>query len=230
MKKLMISILLLLTLSLCACGNSEEFDNLSSEHEELEEAFAELQQENNTSAEANAELQKNYDSLTEEYESLNSNYESLSEDLDSLQKKYDKLSDKYKQLEEDYEELQLAYEEETKVVVDTPEDLSDYSTSITYQNLARTPDDYIGKAVCFKGKVVQLIEGEDEVQIRLAINGDYDSIIYCAYEPNIIDVRILEDDNVTIYGLSGGIITYESTLGGMISIPFVLVNHIVLND
>src|SRR3954469_7917883 len=35
-----------------------------------------------------------------------------------------------------------------------------YDTGITYDQLARTPDDFIGQKVKFRGKVVQVIEGD----------------------------------------------------------------------
>ena len=55
-------------------------------------------------------------------------------------------------------------------------------TVITYDNLARTPDDYQGKKVKFYGKVLQVMEGDGEIQIRLAVNDDYDTVLYGAYD------------------------------------------------
>ena len=51
----------------------------------------------------------------------------------------------------------------------------------------------------FTGKVVQLIEDDDEIQIRLAVNSDYDTILFCGYSPDIVSSRVLEDDIITIY-------------------------------
>ena len=106
------------------------------------------------------------------------------------------------------------------------EEARGYETGITYDQLARTPDDYIGKKVKFSGKVVQVIEGDDEVQIRLAVNKDYDQILFCAYDSSIVSSRVLEDDIITIYGISAGTISYQSTMGGKITIPSVLVEKI----
>lgn len=104
-----------------------------------------------------------------------------------------------------------------------------YETGITYEQLARTPDDYIGEKIKFSGKVVQLIEGTDEIQLRFAVNDDYDQIIYVGYSPDIVDQRVLEDDYLTIYGYSIGTISYESTLGGTITIPSSFVEKIEFN-
>ena len=88
----------------------------------------------------------------------------------------------------------------------------------------------MGSKVKFTGRVVQLIEGQNDVEIRLAVNDDYDTIVYCAYDPSIVDGRVLEDDMITVYGTSAGIISYQSTLGGKISIPGILVDKIEIQQ
>lgn len=105
---------------------------------------------------------------------------------------------------------------------------SDYKTGITFDNISRNPKDYEGKLVYFTGEVVQLMEGDDENQIRLAVDGDYDKMILIGYDPEITTSRILEDDNIEIYGTSVGIFQYESVLGQTISIPAVYVDKINL--
>lgn len=108
---------------------------------------------------------------------------------------------------------------------------SDYMTGITFDNISRNPKDYEGKLVYFTGEVVQLMEEDDENQIRLAIDGDYDKMILIGYNPKITTSRILEDDNIEIYGMSVGIFQYESVLGQTISIPAVYVDKInLIND
>jgi len=101
-----------------------------------------------------------------------------------------------------------------------------YETGITYDQLARTPDDYIGKKVKFHGKVIQVMEGDGTTQIRFAVNEDYDTIIYGEFDSSIVDSRILEDDVITIMGISSGLLTYESTMGASISIPGIMIDKI----
>ncbi|MFD1385984.1 toxin regulator [Oceanobacillus oncorhynchi subsp. oncorhynchi] len=115
------------------------------------------------------------------------------------------------------EEAEKAAEEEAK---------KGYDTGITYDQLARTPDDYVGEKVKFSGKVVQVMEGEDSTQIRFAVNDDYDLMLYAEFDSSIVESRILEDDQITIMGLSGGLLTYESTMGGNITIPSLLIEKI----
>ncbi|WP_409302951.1 toxin regulator [Peribacillus sp. SCS-155] len=101
-----------------------------------------------------------------------------------------------------------------------------YNTGITYSQLARTPDKYMGEKVKFRGKVVQVIEGDGETQIRFAVNSDYDTILFASFDSAVVNSRVLEDDVITIMGTSAGLITYDSTMGGQISIPGVSIDRI----
>lgn len=101
-----------------------------------------------------------------------------------------------------------------------------YDTGITYDQLARTPDDFIFEKVKFRGTVVQVMEGDGITQIRLAVNDDYDTILFGEFDSTVVDSRILEDDTITIRGLSSGLMTYESTMGGSISIPGISIEQI----
>lgn len=104
-----------------------------------------------------------------------------------------------------------------------------YETGITYDQLARTPDEFKGKKAKFTGKVLQVMEGQGETQLRVAVSGNYDKVLYVAYKSDIINSRVLENDKVTIKGKSAGIYTYKSTMGGEISIPAMLVEKIDIN-
>ncbi|MFJ7727887.1 toxin regulator [Neobacillus sp. NPDC097160] len=101
-----------------------------------------------------------------------------------------------------------------------------YNTGITYDQLARTPDDYVGQKAKFSGKVVQVIEGSSTTQIRFAVNKDYDTILFGEFDKSVVSSRILEDDVITIMGVSSGLISYKSTMGGQISIPGLSIEKI----
>ena len=106
------------------------------------------------------------------------------------------------------------------------EEAQGYETGITFDDIARKPDDYIGKKVKFSGKVIQVIEGSETIQIRLAINNDYNQVALCEYDSSITDSRVLVDDIITVYGTSAGTITYQSTIGGQITVPGILLQRI----
>lgn len=178
-------------------------------------------------------LQQDYDAQTAEIEELKriiEPYKKLSE-AELLEKTTEselKAKENQKALEllqkqEDEEKAKKEVEE--KAAREAEEKLG-YETGITYDQIARTPDNYMGKKVKFTGEAIQVIEGDIYNQIRLAINSDYDKIILIEYDKKIVSSRILEDDIITIYGVSTGLISYKSTLGGTITIPSVFVEKI----
>ena len=141
-----------------------------------------------------------------------------------------KLHEEYNGTEEDIQAQEMAKVSQAKLdeaaAAKAAEEAKGYETGITYNQLARTPDDYKGKKVKFYGKVVQVIEDDDAVQIRLAVNGDYDTILFGEYATSTVSSRVLEDDMITIYGTSVGTISYQSTMGGKITIPGVYIEKI----
>lgn len=103
---------------------------------------------------------------------------------------------------------------------------ADYQT-VTFDNLARTPDDFLKKKVTLSGKVDTIgYEGSDEVQCFFNIDGDMDSQILITYDPSIIDSRVLEGDYITVYGTSLGIVDYKLAIGGTLTIPGVALDKI----
>lgn len=207
--------------------------SLENEKEKLEEEITTLTSENN-------KLQKDYD----KYKKKMSPYEELeeaetkakiaeakrvvAEEKEAAEKKKAE-EEAAKKAEQEAAEKKKAEEEAAKKAKEEEEVAKGYETGITYKELARTPDDYMGEKIKFSGKVIQLIEGTDEIQLRFAVNDDYDQMLYLAYSPDIVDQRVLEDDYLTIYGTSFGTISYESTLGGNITIPAALVDKIDFN-
>ncbi|MBR6690093.1 MAG: DUF4190 domain-containing protein [Bacilli bacterium] len=101
---------------------------------------------------------------------------------------------------------------------------------IDYSKLSRNPDDYKYECIHFKGEVIQVLEDFDTNVAQLRVNTkltDYeyidnyyidDTIYVYVYDYDSND-RILEDDIINLYGISEGILTYESVLGSSISIP-----------
>ena len=212
-------------------------EKVSKAYESLEAAVE--QEKSSLSAElqdANAkakELATDYESLSDafaEYKESMAEYEDLAlaeaeaRKIQAEEAAASKAAAESKAREESIAAASKAAEEEARKKAE--EEKKGYNTGITYNQLARTPDDYKGQKVKFKGKVVQVIEGDDEIQIRLATKDGYDIVLYCAYDPSIVTSRVLEDDKITIYGTSLGLISYQSTMGGQITIPAVWVDKI----
>ncbi|MBZ5958180.1 hypothetical protein KIJ03_02030 [Leuconostoc gelidum subsp. gasicomitatum] len=109
-------------------------------------------------------------------------------------------------------------------------DPNSYKTDITYEQIARTPDSYEDKKIQFTGKVLQTMENDDDsVQIRLAVDGNYDNILLVNIDKSLLNnSRILEDDLITVSGISKGTVSYKSTSGSRITIPSM--DSKVIND
>lgn len=102
---------------------------------------------------------------------------------------------------------------------------ADYATDITYEDLARYPDEHRLKAVALTGEVAQVMKTDDGLtQCRIAVNGDYDKMIFVEFEAKATEGkgRILENDTIKVYGKSMGLIQYKSVIGQNIEIPALL--------
>lgn len=105
--------------------------------------------------------------------------------------------------------------------------------SISYDKLARDPDTYMAERVKFKGRIVQVMEDDDMVTLRVNVTNDgygyYDDTVYVYYSYDEGESKLLEDDIITFYGISMGLYTYESVMGASITIPCVISSYIDLH-
>lgn len=110
------------------------------------------------------------------------------------------------------------------------EDFIKLCENIDYSLLARTPDNYLGKYIHFKGEVIQVQEDPTEKLAVLRVNtklSDYDYMenyyeddtVYVIVYNYDMNNRILEEDIIDMYGIYYGIETYETVLGSTVSIP-----------
>lgn len=101
-----------------------------------------------------------------------------------------------------------------------------YTSDVTYEDLARTPDEFKGKRLTMSGYVVQVTENAGKVWLRVATNGYWDDIIWLDYSSDIVSERILEGDTVRFYGTSTGLYEYQSVEGMQVIIPSMYIDHI----
>lgn len=202
-------VILLIFTFLYSIGISDEYNKLSKNREDIISSGNKIRDALIETDEANKKLSKENEELKKKID--------LAKPWFEMEEKERKEKEAKLKSEKEAKEKKLAEEKEKQKK-------QAYNTGITYEQLARTPDKLMGRAVNFHGKVIQIIEGDKEVQMRLAVNDDYDKILYCAIsKDNLKGTRILENDKITIYGVSTGLITYDSTMGGKISIPGVLI-------
>lgn len=237
-KKVYVSIMLCGILGLTGCSASvpqEDFDALNAEKTQLEATKIELEESLDGKESEITLLNQKYEELDQEYSDYKESMKPY-EELSVAEAKAKKIEAE-KVAEAEAAEKAAKKKAAAKAAADkkkaaakkkAEEEAKGYETGISYNQLARTPDKYMGKKVKFYGKVIQVMEGDTSVSIRLAVDDDYDKILLCEYDPSILSSRILEDDMITIYGLSVGTISYESTMGGTITIPGVYVDKIKL--
>ena len=104
------------------------------------------------------------------------------------------------------------------------------SEQISYNELFRNIDLYEGKSYGFTGKVIQTLDGRgDSYQLRISVTKDrfnWSDTVFVFHD----GIRILEDDLVQFVATVEGTITYESVLGGEITIPELKSNWLKVID
>ena len=101
---------------------------------------------------------------------------------------------------------------------------------ISYDDLARTPDDYKDEYVTFSGKVVQVCSEASSFlyysTYRVATSGSYNDIVLIYVDNYGSGERILEDDRITFYGTYDGLYSYTTVMGAQLTIPSIKVKYI----
>jgi len=97
---------------------------------------------------------------------------------------------------------------------------------LDYKAVARDPDAHKGDLITFSGKVLQVMESGNYVVFRISSKGNYDNVVYCTYTAPDNYKRVLEDDKVKVYGTCTGIYTYETIMGGSVTIPSCRIDRI----
>jgi len=106
----------------------------------------------------------------------------------------------------------------------TREQYTDKALTVTYDDLFRNNERYIGKTVYFKGKIIQVITyGNNFYLFRVAIfDAKYpNSVILIWYSGQ----RFLENDVVEFWGTVNGIENYETVFGQQVSAPSLNVKY-----
>ena len=97
----------------------------------------------------------------------------------------------------------------------------EYGGDYTYDQLARNPDTYKNQKIKISGKVLQAEYDDDICYARIAMNNDYNTVVFVTYSGDLLNYRLLEDDKVTVYGVSYGVYSYKAVSGATITIPWL---------
>lgn len=204
-------------LSGCSGVSQESYNSVVAENEKLKtNNDATLSQKN--------DLAKQYGDLQSKYDELQSNYDSLKKEAEP----YLALSEAERAAE--MERLQKE-EDERKAKEEAErqeEEAKGYETGITFEDISRSPDKYKGKKVKFSGSVLQVIDGYLSNNLRMSTNGNYDDVILVEYKTSLIDVRLLDNDKITIYGTFSDLQSYTAVMGNTVTVPLVKADRIEL--
>ena len=99
------------------------------------------------------------------------------------------------------------------------EELDQYQTGLTYEQIASDPETYFATKGIFSGRVDQIVKGREFHMMRLAIDGDYTKMVKVDFVTEASSRNVLKGDNVTVYGVFEGENTYTSTSGAKITLP-----------
>jgi len=108
-------------------------------------------------------------------------------------------------------------------------DIKNSASPISYDELMRNGDNYIGEVVYKRGEIRQVSERRtDKYVLRVATKwseyGYYEDVIWIEYKGN----RLLEGDIIDVWGESKGLETYDALLGNQITIPRIDSLHVEL--
>lgn len=121
---------------------------------------------------------------------------------------------------EEEEKAKKAAEEEAKRQAEAHK----YETGLTWEQIAR--EGKVGALGKFEGKIIQVMNNGSWTSYRIAINGDYDQIMYVEDTLNRATETLLEDDYVYFKGMSEGTTTYTTVMGAKVTIPAFMIDEI----
>lgn len=125
------------------------------------------------------------------------------------------------------EELEETAEVETEETNHIPDEVNhdDYWTELEYDDFARYPDDHHGNKTNIVGRVMQVVEGvEDDFTMFLHSQNVSNKTSFFFIETDLLDERILEDDEVRFYAVGSGEYSYETTQGATRTVPLFYIH------
>lgn len=95
---------------------------------------------------------------------------------------------------------------------------------VDFRELEKRADALKGNRYALSGEVAQILEGDGETDIRLAVDGDYGTMAYVAYLGTLPGVY--DEDSVSVWGICAGTFTYESQAGWNITVPLIIASYV----
>ena len=120
----------------------------------------------------------------------------------------------------------------TPLPTPTFEEWKESAEEIPYRTLFRYAEQNVGKRVFYRGEVVQVIEDQGDFQLRVNVTpGDYGFWSDTVFLRDVdAPVRILEGDIIAFVGRMNGTFTYETVMGGKVTIPDITVVSLIIES
>lgn len=98
--------------------------------------------------------------------------------------------------------------------------------ALPYEEMARNGDNHKGEKLQINGKVIQVMDSDKGfATLRVATRDGYDDIYMIEIPASQWKShRLLKGDIITFYGKVYGLYSYDSTMGGKITVPAMTVN------
>lgn len=99
-----------------------------------------------------------------------------------------------------------------------------------YESFARDEDTYMDQELTFTARVIQVVDGDSSTTYRLAVDKDSNSVFLAIIDNKDLSTRILEEDIVDVEATSKGLYSYNSTMGGKITVPSCVINKYTIQN
>ena len=99
-----------------------------------------------------------------------------------------------------------------------PDEIKSHAVQVSYDELFRNIENYVGDIVYFKGQVIQVLGESDYFDLRVAVTDKgfyWDDPVYVSYQGK----RLLEGDIIKLWASVDGLITYTAVMGNWVTIP-----------
>ena len=109
-------------------------------------------------------------------------------------------------------------------------ELKERAISVSYNDLFRNNEDYVGKVVLFKqAQIIQVLEDNSSfLDFRANITKEDYGFTDTVYLQGYSGKRLLEDDVVEVYGVVTGLVKYETIMNTQVIVPSIKVLSISL--
>ena len=111
--------------------------------------------------------------------------------------------------------------------------LGDAPLRLSFDEMARTPQQYFMKQVRVHGRVIEIQDANNEVTIQVNISTnelDFRENILILYSRSRSEPRLFDGDVVDVRGVFRGLITYTSVLGVQLNMPAVTAEELIRQE